>query len=94
MLAAAIAADLPLKGGDRVAVLVNGLGATTPIEQYLVHRAACAELRGRDVAVHRSFVGEYVTSLQMAGVSVSFMKLDDELTKLLDSPARSLAWRS
>jgi phosphoenolpyruvate---glycerone phosphotransferase subunit DhaK len=94
MLAAAIAADLPLRDGDRVAVLVNGLGATTPIEQYLVHRAACAELRGRDVAVHRSFVGEYVTSLQMAGVSVSFSKLDDELTRLLDSPARSLAWRS
>ncbi|MFN8644309.1 MAG: dihydroxyacetone kinase subunit DhaK [Candidatus Binatia bacterium] len=66
--------------------MTNGLGATTPIEQYLVHRAACAELRARGLQVHRSYVGEYVTSLQMAGVSVSLLRLDDELAPLLDRP--------
>lgn len=94
LLTTTIAADLELRAGERVAAMTNGLGATTPLEQYLVHRAACAELRARGVQVHRSYVGEYVTSLQMAGVSVSLLRLDDELTPLLDAPARSIGWRA
>jgi dihydroxyacetone kinase len=92
MLVSTIVGDMELVRGDRVAVLANGLGATTPIEQYLVHLAARRELQDRGVAVHRSFVGEYVTSLQMAGVSVSLLKLDAELERLLDSPAHSIGW--
>ena len=93
LLTTTIAMDLELRAGERVAVMTNGLGATTPIEQYLVHRGACAELHSRGLQIHRSYVGEYVTSLQMAGVSVSLLRLDDELTPLLDAPARSLGWR-
>jgi dihydroxyacetone kinase len=92
MLVAAVAADLGLARDDRVAVLANGLGATTPIEQYLIHLAARRELQDRGIVVHRSFVGEYVTSLQMAGVSISLLKLDAELERLLDCPARSIGW--
>ena len=92
LLVAHIADDLALVPGDEVAVLVNGLGATSVMEQYVVYRAAARALESRGVVVSRSFVGEYVTSLQMAGLSVSVMRLTDERRRLLDRPARSLGW--
>ncbi len=88
-LTTAIVEDLPFSSGDEVAVLVNGLGATPPEELYLVYRKAWAVLRDFGIRVYRSYVGEYATSLEMAGCSISLLKLDPELKTLLDAPAES-----
>jgi len=92
-LIGAILADLPLGIGDRVAVMVNGLGATPAEELYLIYRRVHAALAAQGVTVHRPYVGEYATSLEMAGASVTVMRLDDELTELLDAPASSPFFR-
>ena len=81
--------DLPYAPGDRVAVLVNGLGATPLDEQYIVTRKINQLLMDKGIAVHRYYVGEYATSLEMAGVSISLLKLDEELTELIDYPANT-----
>jgi dihydroxyacetone kinase len=86
-LVEAILADMPLGKGDRVSVLVNGLGATPQEELYLMYRRVHKILEGRGVQVYRPYVGEYATSMEMAGASVSLLKLDDELIPLLDAPA-------
>ena len=72
-----------------MAVLVNGLGATTLDEQYIVTRKVDEILKKKNIKVHRYYVGEYVTSLEMAGLSISLLKLDDELKKYLDAPAQT-----
>lgn len=84
-----ILVDLPYQAGDEVAVLVNGLGATTLDEQYIVTRKVDEILKKKNIKVHRYYVGEYVTSLEMAGLSISLLKLDDELKKYLDAPAQT-----
>ncbi|TML70635.1 MAG: dihydroxyacetone kinase [Actinobacteria bacterium] len=91
LLADRILDDLGCPAGSRVAVLVNGLGATPPVEQYLVYRAVRETMIERGLTVERSYVGEYVTSLQMAGVSATVTLLDDELLSLLDAPARTVS---
>jgi dihydroxyacetone kinase-like protein len=88
-LIGAIVEDLPYRRGDRVAVLVNGLGGTPKEELYVLYRRVHALLDEAGIAVHRIWVGEYATSLEMAGASVSLLKLDDELTRLVDAPAAS-----
>ena len=88
-LMAAILADLPYQPGDEVAVLVNGLGATPKEELYLLYRRAAAILAERSITVHRAYVGEYATSLEMAGASISLLRLDDELRRLVDAPMDS-----
>jgi dihydroxyacetone kinase-like protein len=82
----AILADMDFAGSD-VAVLVNGLGATPYEELYVMYRRVEQILDARGVTIKRKYVGEYVTSLEMAGASVSLMRLDDELLHLLDMPA-------
>ena len=84
--------DLQLAGGDEVAVLVNSLGSTTMMEQFVVYRRAAELLAGRGVAVHRAYVGEYVTSMEMGGCSITIMKLDDELRRMIDYVADSPAF--
>ncbi|MCW2740661.1 MAG: dhaK 2 [Blastococcus sp.] len=84
-----IVADLVLGEGERVAVLVNGLGATPLEELYLVYRRVHARLSQLGVTIERRYVGEYATSLEMAGASVSVMRLDDRTSALLAAPARS-----
>lgn len=79
--------DLPYQNGDEVAVLVNGLGATPLDEQYIVTRKINAILKEKGINVHRYYVGEYATSLEMAGLSISLLKLDDELKEMIDHPA-------
>lgn len=90
-LMGAMLADMPLSAGDEVAVLVNGLGATGPLELYIIHRRVAQILGERGVKIHHSWVGEYCTSLEMAGASVTLLKLDDDLKLLLDTPCRTPA---
>ena len=84
-----IITDLPYKSGDEVAVLINGLGATPLDELYIVFRAVASELAARGISVYRSYVGEFATSMEMAGLSVSLIKLDGELKRYLDAPCDS-----
>jgi len=84
-----VLADLPFASGDEVAVLVNGLGATPPEELYLLYRRAHEVITGNGISVHKAFVGEYATSMEMAGASVTLCKLDEELKRCLDAPAYS-----
>ena len=85
----AILDDLQPKSGDRLAVMVNGLGATPPEELYIIYRKVHAILSGRGISVHRAYVGEYATSMEMAGASLTLFRLDDELAALLDHPAHT-----
>ncbi|HEX6140270.1 MAG TPA: dihydroxyacetone kinase subunit DhaK [Candidatus Limnocylindria bacterium] len=88
-LVTAIVDDLGLGAGDSVSVLVNGLGATPLEELYILYRRAAQMLGQRGVEIHRPYIGEFATSLEMAGASISVMRLDERLTALLDAPARS-----
>ena len=81
-----ILADREYASGSRVAVLVNGLGATPKEELYILYRRVAERLAERGLTVHRVWIGEYATSLEMAGASVSLMAVDDELAALLDAP--------
>ncbi|MES1239657.1 MAG: dihydroxyacetone kinase subunit DhaK, partial [Chloroflexota bacterium] len=81
--------DLPQDRGTRVDILVNGLGATPVEELYIVYRRAAERLAGAGLEIRRRFVGEYATSLEMAGASISLLLVDDELAELIDAPAES-----
>jgi dihydroxyacetone kinase-like protein len=85
----AILEDLAPAAGDRLAVMVNGLGATPPEELYIIYRKAHDILTGQGMKIHRAYVGEYATSMEMAGASITLMKLNDELVELLDHPAQT-----
>ena len=85
-LVKAILTDMPIPAGGRVAVLVNGLGATPLEELYVVYATVHRLLVEQGISVHASYVGEYATSLEMCGLSVSLLSLDDELQQLLDAP--------
>ncbi|QJW46257.1 dihydroxyacetone kinase subunit DhaK [bacterium BFN5] len=79
--------DLPLAAGDEVAVMVNGLGGTPPMELYIINRKVAELLGKQQVSITKTFVGNYMTSLEMAGFSVTILKLDAELKELLLAPA-------
>jgi dihydroxyacetone kinase-like protein len=81
--------DLPYESGDEVAVLVNGLGATPLEELYLMHRTVHGILEDQKIDLYRAYVGEFATSLEMAGASISLMRLNPELKQWLDAPAYS-----
>ncbi|MER7797931.1 dihydroxyacetone kinase subunit DhaK [Microbacterium sp. NPDC096154] len=81
--------DLGLASGARVAVLVNGLGATPLEELYVLYRKAFQVLQDRGIEIAKTYVGEYATSLEMAGASISLLELDDDRLALLEAPARS-----
>jgi dihydroxyacetone kinase-like protein len=82
-----VVADLPFVSGDRVALMVNGLGGTPISELYLVYGIAHEKLAAQGITVARSYVGEYCTSLDMAGASITLVRLDDEIERLLAAPA-------
>jgi dihydroxyacetone kinase-like protein len=82
-----IVRDLPFGDGDRVALMINGLGGTPISELYLLYGLAHKRLAGQGISVGRSYVGEYCTSLDMAGASITLVKLDDEIESLLRDPA-------
>lgn len=78
--------DLPFKAGDEVAVMVNGLGGTPLMEQYIAYNKVAQMLKDAGIKVYKSYVNEYCTSIDMAGCSVSLLRLDDEMKKYLDYP--------
>ncbi len=79
--------------GDKVLAFVNGMGGTPLIELYIVYRKVSEILAGRGITIARNLVGSYITSLEMAGTSISLLKLDDELTRLWDAPVHTPALR-
>ena len=79
--------------GDTVLAFVNGLGGTPLIELYIVYRKVAEILSGRGITIGRQLVGNYITSLDMAGTSVTLLKLDDELTRYWDAPVHTPALR-
>ena len=93
MLAVPVIEDLGLKAGDRVLAFVNGMGGTPLIELYIVFNALNRILRGRQISIARSLVGSYITSLEMAGCSITLLRLDDELTRYWDAPVHTPALR-
>lgn len=93
MLAAPIIEDLGLKAGDQVLAFVNGMGGTPLIELYIVFDALQRILHGKNVTITRNLVGSYITSLEMAGTSITLVRLDDELTRYWDAPVQTPALR-
>jgi len=89
----AILADLPFRSGDRVIAMVSGMGGTPPLELYIVYRELELILRARQITVSRRLVGNYITSLDMAGFSITLVKADDELLSLWDDPVLTPALR-
>jgi dihydroxyacetone kinase-like protein len=83
--------DLRLTGGEDVLLFVNGMGGTPLSELYVVYGRARGQLEERGVTVSRSLVGNYVTSLEMQGASITLLRLDDELRELWDAPVRTAA---
>ena len=86
-------ADMPLSTGDRVSPLVNSLGATPPEELYILYRTVKARMEAQGAQIVMPLVGRYATSMEMAGVSFTFCKLDDELEALLTAPAECAFWK-
>jgi dihydroxyacetone kinase-like protein len=85
--------DLPFRPGDEVAVLINGLGGTPPLELFICYRRVKQILDQQGLKLHKPFVGEFFTALEMAGFSVTLMKLDEEMKKLLEAPADTPCYR-
>ncbi|WP_306214995.1 dihydroxyacetone kinase family protein [Actinoplanes sp. RD1] len=91
-LIATIADDRGIGSGDSVALLVNGLGATPPMELTVMADAAARVLRKRGITPVRTWAGTFLSALDMAGVSISLLPVDDELLPLLDAPTAAPAW--
>ena len=88
-----VVSDLGLASGENVLLFVNGMGGTPQSELYIVYRRAAQLLAEKCVTVARSLVGNYITSLEMQGCSVTVLRLDDELTSLWDAPVHTPALR-
>lgn len=87
ILVAEVLKDLPYEGGDEVNVIVNGYGSTTLMELFIVNRKVNELLHNSGIKIHRTDVGNFLTTQEMAGCSVTLMRLDDELRKCYDAPA-------
>ena len=94
MLVDPVVSDLPYQQGDSVIAFVNGMGGTPLIELYLMYNEVAKLLDRAGITVARSLVGNYITSLEMAGCSVTLLKVDDELVRLWDAPVNTpgLRW--
>lgn len=94
MMVNPILEDLPFKSGDSVLAFVNGMGGTPLIELYVVYNELAKILGGRQIKIARNLIGSYITSLDMAGCSITLVKMDDELLSLWDAPVKTpgLRW--
>jgi dihydroxyacetone kinase-like protein len=92
-LATPIVEDLPYSSGDEVLAFVNSMGGTPLIELYIVYNELHKLLDERGITITRNLIGPYITSLEMAGCSITLLKLDDELTRLWDAPVKTAALR-
>jgi dihydroxyacetone kinase-like protein len=92
-LASAIVEDLPYSSGDQVLAFVNGMGGTPLVELYIVYRELDRFLSEKGITITRNLIGNYITSLEMAGCSITLLKLDDELERLWDAPVLTPALR-
>lgn len=88
-LAKSLLSDLPYVKGDTVSVLINGLGAKPKEELYVIYKSLYEILSREGIKVFYVYVGEFATSMEMAGASISLLKMDDELIRLLSKPAQS-----
>ncbi len=93
MLAEPIIADLPFQAGDNVLAFVNGMGGTPLIELYVIYRKLAQICEGKGIKIVRNLIGSYITSLEMAGCSITLLKLDDDLLKLWDAPVKTAGLR-
>ena len=93
MLVEPIVSDLPFGNGDAVIAFVNGMGGTPLIELYVMYNEVARILAGHGVEIARSLVGPYITSLEMAGCSVTLLKVTDDLLALWDAPVNTPALR-
>ncbi|MCG8353816.1 MAG: dihydroxyacetone kinase subunit DhaK [Chloroflexales bacterium] len=93
LLAMPILTDLPFAAGDSVLAFVNGMGGTPLIELYIVYNELTRILKDKQITIARNLVGNYITSLEMAGCSITLLKLDDELTRFWDAPVHTPALR-
>ena len=93
LLAEAVISDLPYQSGDQVVALVNGMGGTPLIEIYLVYQELVNICREKGITIVRRLVGNYITSLEMAGCSITLLKADNELLELWDAPVHTPALR-
>ena len=85
-----ILGDMPVKEGEEVCLLINGLGATSQEELYILSGCVTDLLKERGIRVYRTFVGEYATSMEMAGASISICRVaDDEMKKWIDRPVHT-----
>ncbi|MFT4107358.1 MAG: dihydroxyacetone kinase subunit DhaK [Lacrimispora sp.] len=87
-----ILADIDYTGSE-VAVMINGAGATPLMELFIINNRVADVLKEKNIHVYKTFVGEYMTSIEMQGFSISLLRLDDQLKELLDAPADTPAWR-
>src|ERR1700754_4456638 len=92
-LASAVVEDLPYNEGDEVLAFVNGMGGTPLIELYIVYNELNKYLQERGIKITRNLIGNYITSLEMAGCSITLVRMDDELTRLWDAPVDTIALR-
>jgi dihydroxyacetone kinase-like protein len=92
-LAGVIVDDLPFNEGDEVLAFVNGMGGTPLIELYIVYNELNKYLEGRGIRITRNLIGSYITSLEMAGCSITLLRLDEDLTRLWDAPVDTIALR-
>jgi len=93
MMATAIVDDLPFNKGDQVLAFVNGMGGTPLIELYVVFNELNKLLTGRGITISRNLIGSYITSLEMAGCSITLLKLSEDFTKLWDAPVNTAGLR-
>ncbi|MFN2166713.1 MAG: dihydroxyacetone kinase subunit DhaK, partial [Anaerolineae bacterium] len=93
MLAMPIIKDLPFQEGDRVIAMVNGMGGTPLIELYIIYRKLHEICQAHGITIARNLVGNYITSLEMAGCSITLLKADDDLLSLWDAPVNTPALR-
>ena len=81
--------DLPYKSGDEIVLIINGYGATTRMELFIVNRRVRAIVSDLGIRVHGTEIGEFCTSQEMKGASITFVRLDEELKDLYDAPCDS-----